>query len=57
MKLFTITNKNMERLSLTQWMTKHKVSTQETNLNLAIARALNSLDLQTKHEHKSIIKL
>jgi hypothetical protein len=47
----------MESLSLTQWMTKHKVSTQETNLNLAIARALNSLDLQTKHEHKSIIKL
>ena len=47
----------MERLSLVEWMTKHNVSTQQTNLNLAIARALDSLDLQTKHDHKSIIKL
>jgi hypothetical protein len=57
MKLFTITNKNMERLSLVEWMTKHNVSTQQTNLNLAIARALDSLDLQTKHDHQLIIKL
>lgn len=48
---------NMERLSLVEWMTKHNVSTQQTNLSLAIARALNSLDLQTKHDHQSIIKL
>jgi len=47
----------MERISLAEWMTKHNVSTQKTNLNLAIARALNSLDLQTKHDHQSIIKM
>ena len=47
----------MERLSLVEWMTKYNVSTQETNLNLAIARALDSLDLQTKHDHQLIIKL
>ena len=47
----------MERLSLVEWMTKHNVSTKETNLNLAIARALDSLDLQTKHDHQLIIKL
>ena len=47
----------MERLSLVEWMTKHNVSTQQTNLNLAIAKALDSLDLQSKRDHKSIIKL
>ena len=47
----------MERLSLVEWMTKHNVSTQQTNLNLVIARALDSLDLQTKHDHQLIIKL
>lgn len=38
------TKKNMNRLGLTEWMLKHKVSTQITNSSIAIARALDSCD-------------
>lgn len=38
------TKKNMNRLGLTEWMIKHKVSTQITNSSIAIARALDSCD-------------
>jgi len=31
-------------LTLTQWMCKHKVSTNHCSLNVAVSRALNSLD-------------
>lgn len=34
----------MEKLTLTEWMIKHKVSSQHTNINLAIAQAINALD-------------
>lgn len=36
----------MKKLTLVEWMIKHKVSSQHTNINLAIARALNSEDLK-----------
>jgi hypothetical protein len=32
------------KLTLTEWMTKHQVSTYHTNINLAIAQAINSQD-------------
>ena len=34
----------MDRISLVEWMIKHKVSTQITNSSIAIARALDSYD-------------
>lgn len=34
----------MNRIGLTEWMIKHKVSTQITNSSIAIARALDSYD-------------
>lgn len=34
----------MKKLTLSEWMLKHQVSTQHTNINLAIARAINSQD-------------
>lgn len=30
------------KLTLTEWMIKHQVSTYHTNINLAIAQAINS---------------
>ena len=46
----------MDRLALVEWMIKHNVSTQHTNLNSAVARALDHLDVWEKHSGKSIIK-
>jgi len=43
----------MKRLTLAQWMSKHQVSSQHTNINLAISRALNSVDLEEKHINKT----
>lgn len=34
----------MRKLTLSEWMLKHQVSTQHTNINLAIAKAVESLD-------------
>lgn len=34
----------MDRISLVEWMIKHRVSTQITNSNIAISRALDSYD-------------
>jgi hypothetical protein len=34
----------MKNLTLTEWMIKHQVSTQHTNINAAIAKAINSED-------------
>jgi hypothetical protein len=43
----------MKRLTLAQWMIKHQVSSQHTNINLAVSRALNSIDLEEKHIKKT----
>lgn len=32
------------KLTLSEWMAKHQVSTYHTNINLAIAQAINSQD-------------
>jgi hypothetical protein len=32
------------KLTLVEWMTKHQVSTYHTNINLAVAQAINSQD-------------
>lgn len=40
----------MNRLGLTEWMIKHKVSTQITNSSIAIARALDSCDRLSSDE-------
>ena len=42
-------------LTLVEWMAKHQVSTYHTNINLAIARAINSQD--RKEQFKTTIEL
>jgi len=44
MNLQIVLPKRKHPLTLTQWMCKHNVSTNHCSLDIAISRALNSLD-------------